>query len=105
MSTTFITEERKLFASWEPFRFHTLECQDCHGPGVRDGSFRMPNPDLTKLYPGADGFKELKAHEPELFDFMQKRLVPETARLLGVPDFSFKTHTGFSCYECHVRNP
>jgi hypothetical protein len=103
MKTGFIDAERAIFASWEPVRFRSLTCRDCHGPGVADGSFRLPNPDLPRLAPGADGFKELATHEPEVLAFMQKRLVPETARLLGVPAFNFEEHTGFSCYQCHVR--
>jgi hypothetical protein len=103
MKSGFIDAERAIFASWEPVRFQNLECRDCHGPGVADGSFRLPNPDLPHLAPGSDGFKELAAHEPEVLMFMQKRLVPETARLLGVPAFDFEAHTGFSCYQCHVR--
>jgi len=105
MKSTFIVEERKLFASWEPSRYLNLECQDCHGSGVRDGTFRMPNPDLPKLAPGPEGFKDLAEKEPQVLAFMQKRVVPETARLLGVPDFDFKTHSGFSCYHCHLRKP
>lgn len=103
MSTTFMDEERKIFASWEPVRFRTLECRTCHGPGVGDGTFRLPNVDLPQVAPGAEGFQELAAHEPEVLSFMQKRLVPETARLLGVPAFDFEKHQGFSCYQCHVR--
>jgi hypothetical protein len=103
MKSGFIDAERTVFASWEPVRFRNLECRNCHGPGVADGTFRLPNPDLPHLAPGADGFKELAAHEPEVLAFMQKRLVPETARLLGVPAFDFEAHTGFSCYQCHVR--
>jgi hypothetical protein len=103
MKSGFLDAERAIFASWEPVRFKELTCRNCHGPGVADGTFRLPNPDLPHLYPGADGYKELAAHEPEVFAFMQKRLVPETARLLGVPAFDFEAHTGFSCYQCHVR--
>ena len=84
MKSGFLDAERAIFASWEPVRFKELTCR-------------------PHLYPGADGYKELAAHEPEVFAFMQKRLVPETARLLGVPAFDFEAHTGFSCYQCHVR--
>jgi hypothetical protein len=103
MKGSFMTAERAIFASWEPVRFKELACHHCHGPGVIDGTFRLPNPDLPRLAPGPDGFKELLAHEPEVLDFMQQRLVPETARLLGLPPFDMKAHTGFSCYQCHVR--
>lgn len=86
-------EARKLFASWMPVRFRDLECRTCHGSiGVKNGSFRTPNPDLPVVAPGPDGFKELAEHEPEVVRFMQSRLVPETARLLGLLAFDFATH-------------
>jgi hypothetical protein len=104
MKTTFMDAERALFATWEPVRYRDLECRTCHGTtGVGDGSFRMPNPDLPKVAPSTAGFTEIYAHEPQVFTFMSKRVVPETARLLGLPAFDFEKHTGFSCYQCHVR--
>ncbi len=103
MKGSFMNAERAIFASWEPVRFKEIACHHCHGPGVEDGTFRLPNPDLPRLAPGADGFRELLAHEPEVLAFMQKRVVPETARLLGLAPFDMEAHTGFSCYQCHVR--
>jgi hypothetical protein len=103
MKTTFMEEERKVFASYEPVRFRDMSCRTCHGVGVTEGTFRLPNPDLPVVAPGPEGFKELASQEPEVLAFMQKRVVPETARLLGVPAFDFETHRGFSCYQCHVR--
>ncbi len=103
MTTTFMNEERKIFASWEPVRFRNLECRTCHGIGAADGTFTMPNTDLAHLIPGKEGYQELLTHEPELFTFMQKKLVPETARLLGLPPFDMEKHTGFSCYQCHLK--
>jgi hypothetical protein len=103
MSGPFIDAERKLFQSWMPERFKDVNCRTCHGVGVTEGNFRLPNPDLPIVAPGAAGFQELAKHEPEVLAFMQKTLVPETARLLGVPAFDMETHVGFSCYQCHVR--
>lgn len=103
MKGGFMTAQRAIWASWEPARFRDLECRNCHGRGVADGTFQLPNPDLPHLYPGKEGFMELAQHEPEVLAFMQQRLVPETARLLGVPPFDMEAHTGFSCYQCHTR--
>jgi len=103
MRTTFLAEEQKVFSAWEPSRYRVLACRDCHGAGVEDGSFRMPNPDLPKLCGGADCFKELADKEPLVLKFMQQSVVPQTARLLGVPAFEFEKHVGFSCFQCHTR--
>jgi hypothetical protein len=104
MKGPFMEEERKIFASWLPVRFRDMECRTCHGTvGVANGSFRMPNPDLPIVAPGPDGFQELAEHETVVLKFMQQKLVPETARLLGMEPFDMKTHRGFSCYQCHVR--
>jgi len=103
MRSTVLGEEQKVFAAYEPHRYRSLACRDCHGSGVEDGSFRMPNPDLPKLCGGPECFKELVEKEPEVLRFMQQRVVPETARLLGVPAFEFEKHVGFSCFQCHTR--
>jgi hypothetical protein len=103
MSGPFMDAERKLFQGWMPERFRDVNCRTCHGVGVTEGSFRLPNPDLPIVAPGAAGFQELAKHEPEVLGFMQKTVVPETARLLGVPAFDMESHVGFSCYQCHVR--
>jgi len=103
MRTTFLAEEQKVFAAYEPNRYRVLICRDCHGSGVDNSSYRMPNPDLPKLCGGPECFKELKEKEPEVLRFMQQRVVPETARLLGVTPFDMEKHVGFSCYQCHTR--
>jgi hypothetical protein len=63
----------------------------------------MPNPDLPLLIGGPEGFQELAAQEPQVLKFMQQTVVPETARLLGVPAFDMTAHVGFSCWQCHTR--
>jgi hypothetical protein len=103
MRSTVLGEEQKVFSDYEPHRYRSLACRDCHGAAVEDGSYRMPNPDLPKLCGGPECFKELAEKEPEVLRFMQKRVVPETARLLGVPAFEFEKHVGFSCFQCHTR--
>ena len=82
-------------------RYRDLSCRTCHGPGV-DKDYRMPNIELTRPIRGVEGFRELAAQEPEVLRFMQKAVVPATARLLGLPEFDMKAHTGFSCWQCHV---
>jgi cytochrome c553 len=104
MKQTVLPAEQQVFAGFEPVRFANLTCATCHGQGARDGSYKMPNPDLPHLIGGKQGFTELAEKQPETLRFMQKVVVPETARLLGYPAFDMETHVGFSCYQCHVRD-
>lgn len=104
MKTTFLAQERTVFAGFEPVRYASLNCRTCHGAGANDSSYRMPNPDLPRLSGGADGFGELARKEPQALQFMQQVVVPETAKLLGVKAFDMTSHTGFSCFQCHIRS-
>ena len=103
MKSTVLPRARVLFAQWMPVRFAKMDCDTCHGAGGRDGTFRMPNPDLPKLVGGRAGFGEMATHEHEATKFMQQTLAPEMADLLGYQRFDMASHTGFSCYQCHVE--
>ena len=104
MKSTVLPAEREVFSRFEPVRFARLDCHTCHGVGASQGNFKMPNPELAKLVGGSDGFGELAKVQPEVLKFMQQVVVPETARLLGVPAFDMEKHVGFSCYQCHTRS-
>ena len=103
MKSTVLPAERDVFARFEPVRFAKMDCETCHGASARAGRYTMPNPDLPKLVGGKGGFEELKRVQPETLRFMQQVVVPETAKLLGLPPFDMAKHVGFSCYQCHVR--
>ena len=103
MKATVMPAERNVFMGFEPVRYEKMTCETCHGASAREGRYTMPNPDLPKLVGGKQGFEELARVQPETLKFMQSVVVPETAKLLGVKPFDFETHTGFSCYQCHVK--
>ncbi len=104
MKETVMPAEREIFGRFEPLRYAHMTCETCHGPGARDRSYRMPNPDLPHIVGGRGGFQELISKEPETVRFMQSVVGPETAKLLGYPVFDMEKHVGFSCYQCHVRD-
>jgi len=103
MKATVVLAEKGLWAEYDPVRFANFTCKNCHGSGAADGAYRMPNPDLPKWPGGADAFRELKERNPKALFFMQQVVVPVTARLIGVKEFDFASHTGFSCFQCHTR--
>jgi hypothetical protein len=103
MKQTVMPAEKEIFSRFEPVRFAYLTCETCHGQSARDGTYKMPNPDLPHLVGGKQGFMELAEKQPETLRFMQSVVVPETAHLLGYPAFDMEKHVGFSCYQCHVR--
>ena len=103
MKQTVMPAEREIFGRFEPLRFAGMTCETCHGQGARDGSYKMPNPDLPHIVGGRGGFQELADKQPETLRFMQSVVGPETARLLGYSEFDMAKHVGFSCYQCHVR--
>lgn len=103
MKSTVLPRAQKLFAAFDPVRYADATCETCHGSGAVDATYKMPNPDLAKWPGGADAFRELAQKDPKMLTFMQQVLVPATAELLAVKPFDMASHTGFSCFHCHVR--
>ncbi len=90
------------FHAFDPKRFAHVDCATCHGPGVEDGTFALPNPRLPKLLE-PDLFAKHRAATPEVTKFMLERVEPDVADILGVPGFDPATRRGLSCYNCHPR--
>jgi hypothetical protein len=103
MKSTVLPAERVVFRRFMPVRFAKFECENCHGSTAKERDYKLPNPDLAKLVGGKEGFQELADLEPNVLRFMQQSVVPETAKLLGLPAFDMEKHVGFSCYQCHTR--
>src|SRR5215470_14716797 len=49
MKQTVMPAEKEVFSRFEPVRFAYLTCETCHGQSARDGTYKMPNPDLAHL--------------------------------------------------------
>jgi hypothetical protein len=96
----------KMGAAFHDFDAKTYaepKCVLCHGSGAKDGSFKMPNPDLPKLPGDPAGFKKIAQAKPKVFEFMMKTVEPQTAALVGEQPFDPKTGKGFGCFECHTK--
>jgi cytochrome c553 len=102
MKTTVLPQMKQAFTAFDPDHYDKMNCVTCHGDSATDGSFKMPNPKLPVLPNSPDGFKRLAAERPAIMDFMKNQVKPKMAALLGVPEWTPETKTGFACGACHT---
>ncbi len=103
MKTTVMPKMGGLFHDFDAKKYAEPKCVLCHGSGTKDGSFKMPNPELPKLDLTPAGMKAMHAKHPAIVEFMGKQVVPVTAQLLGEQPFDMKTMKGLGCLECHTK--
>jgi hypothetical protein len=92
-----------LFHDFDSTKYAQTKCVLCHGSGVKNGTFTMPNAELPKLPTGPGEFMKVREKAPKMFDFMVHEVEPTMAALVGEKPFDPKTKTGFSCFECHTK--
>jgi cytochrome c553 len=102
MKSVVLPRMKQAFTQFSPDRYSKMNCVTCHGDGAADGSFKMPNPRLPVLPNSSDGFKELAAEKPAVMDFMRNDVKPKMAAMLGMPEWTPETKTGFGCGACHT---
>ncbi len=103
MKTAVMPKMGALFHDYDAKKYSEPKCGLCHGPGAKEGKFKMPNPALPKLVVSPEGFKKLAEQHPQVFDFMAKQVVPTMASLLGEEPYDPKTQKGFGCLGCHTK--
>jgi hypothetical protein len=104
MKTVVMPKMKELFSAFDPKHYSDMKCTTCHGDGVKDKTFKMPNPKLPKLS-FTDHFKKHMDKKPEMTKFMMEKVVPEMATLLGTQPFNPETKQGFGCMGCHNVGP
>jgi hypothetical protein len=93
---------RKEFQAFDAKRYANFKCITCHGAGVSDGSYKMPNPELPKLPSSKEGWEKIMKEKGDMLKFMKEHVKPEMASMLGMKPYDMKTKTGFGCGNCHT---
>jgi hypothetical protein len=101
MKKVVLPRMRELFVEAEGQKHAGAKCTLCHGEGAKDGTYKLPNPDLPRLSTTGT-FEEELAEHPNGTKFMMEKVVPEMARLLGVPPYDAQSQSGFGCFSCHL---
>src|SRR5262249_6221839 len=70
MKRVVLPKMKDAFVAFDAKRYADMNCATCHGDGVKDGTFKMPNPKLPKLPADEAGFKKLSESKPEAMKFM-----------------------------------
>ena len=101
MKSEVLPRAAKLFGTWRPERFASVDCSLCHGQGVKTGKFQMPTTHLPRLS-GELLLGPEREKYPDTTQLKLDRLVPMMAEALGKKPFSIVTRRGFGCYSCHL---
>jgi hypothetical protein len=103
MKTVVFPNMKTDFTAFNAKRYAEMNCVTCHGDGAKDGSFKMPNPQLPKLPGDEAGFKSLMEKKPDVTKFMGGKVVPNMASMFHEAPFNPQTHEGFGCFRCHTK--
>ena len=89
------------FQAFDARDYSDFACKTCHGAGASAKGFKMPNPDLPKL-DVAHAFAKDRAAHPKAIEFMEQKVQPQMAKMLGQPERSNAHPDGFGCMDCHT---
>ncbi|MBW2522826.1 MAG: hypothetical protein JRI23_01560 [Deltaproteobacteria bacterium] len=98
MTVAVMPKMSESFKAFDADEFGQMNCATCHGPGVKEGKFGMPNAALPKLSP--DG--KWEKLDQKAVAFMKTKVVPEMASLIDAKPYDPATKQGFSCFGCHT---
>lgn len=105
MEEVVLPKAKEIFVAFDP-QFKDMDCKTCHGDGVTDGTFKMPNPKIRPLPNSEEAFMAWVGKEPDMGrwgQFMGGKVEPLMAQLLQMTVFDPKTKQGeFSCMACHT---
>lgn len=104
MKAAVLPKMRELFTAFDAKAFPEVNCKTCHGKGMEDHSFKMPNPDIAQLPADKAGFMALMKKKPEWVKFMMEKVKPTMTELLGLEAFEpeHPKPDAFGCQNCHT---
>lgn len=92
---------RSLLQAFDAQHFARVTCATCHGANAREVNFHMPNSLPALPRPGSEAWTALSRDHSRIFEFMEHRVLPAQAQLMGMQPYNPQTHTGFGCFNCH----
>ena len=105
MKDVVLPATRKIFAKFDP-KFATMDCVTCHGDGVENGDFAMPDAKIKPLPSTPEAFMAWVSKDPEAgryAKFMSEEVEPLMGKLLDKTVFDPATGKGeLSCAACHT---
>jgi len=96
---------RQVFETFDKNRYEgpKFECAPCHEPNFEVTKYKMPNPKLSPV--PAYGSEDWKAMEnARIVKFMQARVTPVMAQLLGYDPDDTSKGDAVTCYACHPKS-
>ena len=102
MKNTVLPQMKETFVAFDAEEFAEMDCKTCHGPGVDDKSFKMPNPDLMPLDFSPGAMEALDEDHQKVAKWMGETVLPQMANLLGEKPYDPATQQGFGCLGCHT---
>lgn len=105
MKDVVLPKTKAIFVAFDP-QFKDMNCETCHGDGVKDGKYKLPNPKIHVL-PGSEeaymAWIGKDAEAARYTKFMAGELEPLMGELLHKTVFDPKTNQGeFGCPACHM---
>jgi hypothetical protein len=106
MKAVVLPKFKTMFQTFDAKTFDNFDCATCHGEGVKNHKFEMPNPGIFVLPEAPDDFKKLAEKKPEWMKFMPK-VEEEMATTLGLAPFNpaAPDPSQFGCFGCHTHKP
>ncbi len=109
MANVVLPKMSEAFAEFSPAEYGGKEenqepkfsCETCHGENRKAVKFRMPN--TLRPLSAPNPIPAAMEYDAHVTQFMQQKVVPLMAKLLGKAPASAENPKGFGCFGCHQK--